>query len=80
MQVRISGDLESFVRQLVADGDYASADQVVAKALAEFARAQIRKDIELGLKSLREGRASVWDVNEAKANLLRRFKRKKKAS
>ena len=80
MHVRIPERLERLVRQLVADGVYSSVDQVVTKALEAFAVAQLRADVELGLKDIREGRVSDWDVNEAKANLLRRWKRKKKAS
>jgi len=76
LRVSISGDLERFVRQLVADGDYKSADKLVAKALTDFAHAHLRKEIELGSK----GPFSDWDVNEEKRRLLRRLNRQKKAT
>jgi Arc/MetJ-type ribon-helix-helix transcriptional regulator len=80
MQVRLSAPLQQFVRQLVADGDFASETQVIAAALKFFAREQLRREIEVGLADIRAGRVSDWDVEEAKRDLLRRVKRKKKPS
>lgn len=81
MQARIPVHLEQLVRQLVADGEYASVDQVVTKALEAFAVVKLKADIEVGLKDLREGHESDWDVEEAKRDLLARLKRnRRKAS
>ena len=80
MQVRLSSRLERYVRQVIAEGRYASAEEVVASALIAQAQRELREDVQLGLKEVRAGRVSEWDVNEAKQELLRRIKRKKKAS
>jgi putative addiction module CopG family antidote len=80
MQVRLSSRLERYVRQVIAEGRYASAEEVVASALIAQAQREVREDVQLGLKEVRAGRVSEWDVNEAKQELLRRIKRKKKAS
>jgi len=80
MRVQLSAQAEAFVRQVVIEGKYASADQVIEAAVRFFADELLRRDIALGLKEVREGRISEWNVEEAKQELLRRMKRKKKAS
>jgi Arc/MetJ-type ribon-helix-helix transcriptional regulator len=80
MQVRLSAKLQELVRQLVADGKYASTDEVIAHAVARLGREELRADLEAGMKDVREGRVVDWSLDEAKQELLRRVRRKKKAS
>jgi putative addiction module CopG family antidote len=76
MQIRLSARAEAFVRQIVIEGRYKSADAVVDDALEQLALQLLRADIREGLK----GKSTPWDVNEVKRALLRRVSRKSKAS
>jgi putative addiction module CopG family antidote len=80
MQVRLSAAVQDFIRESVAEGRYPSADALISKAVKLLAQEELRAEIELGLKDIREGRVSDWDVEEEKQAFLRRLKRKKKAS
>lgn len=81
MQIRLSPAAQRFVRQLVIDEEYGSVDEVVAAALAYFAREKLRQDIAVAAKDIREGRVSDWDLKELERDLLQHVKRsKKKAS
>jgi Arc/MetJ-type ribon-helix-helix transcriptional regulator len=77
MQVRLSAPLQAFVRQLVAEGQFSSTDEVIAAALSTFAKAELKRDVKLGLKDVREGRVSDWDLEEMKRDLLRRVKQRR---
>jgi Arc/MetJ-type ribon-helix-helix transcriptional regulator len=81
MQVRLSPAHQRYVRKKIATGESASATEVVAQALMALRRQdQLRREIDIGLADLRAGRVSDWNVEEAKEELLRRMKRKKKVS
>jgi antitoxin ParD1/3/4 len=63
MHVTLAPDLEKFVQDKVAQGEYASADEMIATSLAilrtdedEEWKASAREKIEQGLISAREGR------------------------
>ena len=80
MQVRLSAKAQAFLRQVVAEGKFESTDEVIEEAVTMFAQELLRRDIDAGLKDIREGRVRDWDVEEVKRDFLRRVKRKKKAS
>src|SRR3954463_4498041 len=81
MQIRLPARQQRFIRQLIVEGQYATADEVIADALAVFAREELRRAVAISDKDVREGRVSDWDAEEAKRDLLNRLKRsKKKAS
>ena len=81
MQIRLPARHQRFIRQLIVEGQYSSADEVIADALAVFAREELRRAAALGDKDVREGRVDDWDIDEMKRDLLNWLKRsKKKAS
>ena len=80
MQVRLPAKLQAFVRQLVVEGEYASTDDVITAALTAFAKQELRRQVEIGLKDEREGRVSDWDIEEIKRDFLRRVKRRQRST
>jgi putative addiction module CopG family antidote len=81
MQVRLSNKLQRFVRQLIAEGQFSTADEVISTALTAFARAELRREAALADKAVRAGDVADWDVNEFKRDLMADLKKnKKKAS
>ena len=81
MQVRLPARHQRFIRQLIIEGQYASADAVIAQALTVFAREELRRAVALGDKAVREGDVEDWDIEEMKRDFLKGLRRnKKKAS
>lgn len=80
MVINLRPELQRFVEQLILERQYATADEVIAAALACFAEAELRREVQKGMDEIRQGLATDWDVNEVKDAFLRRAKTKKKAS
>ena len=80
MEIRLSAEAQAFLRQVVAEGKFETPDAAAEQAIRFYAHELLRRDIEAGLKDLREGRVTEWSVEEVKRDFLRRMKRKKKAS
>lgn len=88
MQIKLPDELEQFVREKMASGKYASIDEVVAEALTVLrnierilpsAQDDLRREIDLGLQDIEEGRVDAWDVEDLKEE-IRHQARGKKAS
>lgn len=67
MSTNIPTDLQAFVSQQVADGAYASTDEVVRDALCVLhdltaRRDQLRADVQLGIDDAAPGLAGPLDV------------------
>jgi antitoxin ParD1/3/4 len=86
MTIKLPSDLDGYVKRAVASGQYASADEVLAHALevlreveayAPQAEAELRREIDLGLQDIAEGRVTDWDVEELKRHIIRNAKSKK---
>jgi putative addiction module CopG family antidote len=83
MTITLKPDLKKFVDKQVRLGRFKSPDAAVAHALKrlrddEQKIAWLRKEIQKGINSLDRGEGTPWDVDEAKARLLRRLKRQHK--
>ena len=79
MKVNLSTGHEQYIRRKIATGKYASADEVVAHAITVFRRVEkmlpsaqddLRREIDLGLRDIEEGRVSDWDPQSLKRELL----------
>jgi antitoxin ParD1/3/4 len=84
MQVKLSKSLEKYVRDRVDSGKYASADDVIKKALVVMknvekilpsAEDDLRREIDIGIREIEEGRGVEWDPEEVKQRIRARLKR-----
>jgi antitoxin ParD1/3/4 len=78
MQVKLSKSLEEYVRDQVDSGKYASADDVIRKALVVMknvekilpsAEDDLRREINIGIRDIEEGRVSDWNPEETKRRI-----------
>jgi antitoxin ParD1/3/4 len=84
MQVKLSKSLEKYVRDQVDSGKYASADDVIRKALVVMknvekilpsAEDDLRREIDIGIRDIEQGRVSDWNPEEMKQRIRARAKR-----
>ncbi len=89
MNVSLPAQLEQYVREKVESGLYSSASEVVREALRllqeherdqEAKLAQLRRDIEEGLRDAREGRLLEFDDAGLEAFMKQVLDRSKRAS
>jgi len=75
MEIKLTAEHERYVREKVKAGVYASADEVIEEALRVLrnvekampgAEDDLRREIDLGLQDVEEGRVGEWDVEEMK--------------
>ncbi len=83
MTISLAPELQSFVNGLVRSGKFQSADAAVAQAVLlmkqrEEKLAWLRREIQIGIDELERGEEEPWDVEEMKAELLRRIRQKMK--
>ena len=74
MNETLPKDVQDFVHQAVANGEYASADDVMIAALRTIRelrqrRESLRQDIAVGVGELDRDEGEVWDVDAIKAEL-----------
>ena len=65
-------DVQDFVQQVIADGQYANEDDVViagVRALRELKQrhAELRQDIQVAVAELNRGEGEPWDADAIKA-------------
>ncbi len=86
MQIALSTEQERYVREKLATGKYSSADEVVAEAfrvlrnvekMLPSAEDDLRREIQLALDDVENGRVSDWNVDELKQRLQQKLKEKK---
>ena len=84
MALKLPPALAKYVAEKVKTGRYASADDVLVEAVRVMknvedavpgAEDDLRREIDLGLQDIEEGRVSDWDVEEMKRELLKRAKK-----
>lgn len=87
MNVSLTPQLEEFVAGKVREGRYQTASEVVREALRllqerEQIRAarleQLRKEVEVGLKDIAEGRIVDMDVDKIKDGIRKRVAQRRK--
>jgi len=71
-------DVQDFVKQALATGDYASEEEVLVagvRALRELTQrhAALRADIQIGIDELDRGEGTSWDGDAIKAELDRQL-------
>jgi antitoxin ParD1/3/4 len=83
--ISLPPDLESFVQAKVQSGGYQTENEVVREALRllrerdrvrEMRRAELRREIELGLEDSRRGDVAELDIEEIKAEGRKKLARK----
>ncbi len=84
MTIKLSKALERFIREKLETGAYASADEVIAHALTVFRKVEhvlpaaqddLRREIDMGLRDIQQGRVSNWDAESLKQELLQRTRK-----
>ena len=75
MAITLSPELQQYVDEKVRSGEFASVDEVFAAAVRVMrnveealpsAEDDLRREIDLGLKDIEEGRVREWDFEELK--------------
>jgi antitoxin ParD1/3/4 len=78
MTIKLSKAHERYIREKLAHGDYTSADEVIAHALTVVRKVEqilpaaqddLRREIDMGLRDIQEGRVSTWDAGSLKRDL-----------
>jgi antitoxin ParD1/3/4 len=86
MPIKLSPDLEQYVSEKLSSGRYTCEDELIVEAIRVMrnvekmlpsAQDDLRREIQLGLDDLDEGRVSEWNVDEMKERLLEKLKAKK---
>ena len=85
MDITLDPSHRRYLSQKVRSGKFKSASEVVKHALNRLKRdeqdlAWLKREIKKGVDSLDNGEATDWDVEEEKARLLRRFRRRRSPS
>jgi putative addiction module CopG family antidote len=84
MTIKLSKSNERYIRQQVASGNYASAEEVIAHALTVFrkvrqtlpaAQEDLRREIDMGLRDIRQGRVTDWNPEWLKRGLLQKARK-----
>jgi antitoxin ParD1/3/4 len=86
MPIKLSPDLEQYVNEKLSSGRYKCEDDLIAEAIRVMrsvdkmlpsAQDDLRREIQLGLDDLDEGRVSDWNVDQMKERLLEKLRAKK---
>jgi len=84
MRIKLSKAHERYIREKLASGAYASEDEVIAHALTVFRKVEhilpaaqddLRREIDLGLRDIQQGRVSNWDAGSLKRELLQKTRK-----
>jgi antitoxin ParD1/3/4 len=84
MTIKLTKANERYIREKLANGEYASASEVMAHALAVFRKFErilpsaaddLRREIDLGLRDIEHGRVSDWNPESLKRELLRKTRK-----
>jgi antitoxin ParD1/3/4 len=86
MNVSLTPKLERWIGKKVKEGKYQTASEVVREALRELAEreqrrelelARLRMRIDLGMEDIRDGRVTLLDVKQIKAEARRELATRK---
>jgi antitoxin ParD1/3/4 len=86
MNVSLTPKLERWIGKKVKEGKYQTASEVVREALRELAEreqrrelelARLRTRIDLGMEDIRDGRVTLLDVKQIKAEARRELATRK---
>jgi Arc/MetJ-type ribon-helix-helix transcriptional regulator len=84
MTIKLSKAEERYVRQLIADGKYATADEAVSNALTVLrkidemlpaASEDLRREIDLGLRDIENSRLINWNAKSLKRELQQKTRK-----
>ncbi|MGD0462585.1 MAG: type II toxin-antitoxin system ParD family antitoxin [Tepidisphaeraceae bacterium] len=84
MTIKLSKANERYIREKLASGRYSSTDEVIAHALAVFrkverilpaAQEDLRREIDIGLRDIEQGRLIDWDAESLKRELLQKTRK-----
>jgi antitoxin ParD1/3/4 len=74
MNESLPSDVQAFVKQAIASGDYASEDEVLAQAVRVLKEVTdrhqaLRGDIQVAIDEIDRGEGKSWNADEIKAEL-----------
>lgn len=80
MSVSLPPDLERFVEQQLAGGEYASENEILAEGLRllrqqKTRRDQLRAEIQIGLDELNRGEGEPLDMDRVREKVAQRLSR-----
>jgi len=84
MTIKLSKAHERYIREQLATGKYTSAEEVIAHALTVFRKVErilpaaqddLRREIDIGLRDIQEGRVLDWDAESVKRELLQKTRK-----
>jgi antitoxin ParD1/3/4 len=84
MTIKLSKTHERFVREKLASGAYSSEDEVVAHALTVLRKVErnlpdaqddLRREIDLGIRDIEQGRTNNWDAGALRRELLQKTRK-----
>jgi antitoxin ParD1/3/4 len=84
MTIKLSKAHERYIREQLATGKYASAEEVIAHALTVFRKVErilpaaqddLRREIDIGLRDIQQGRVLDWDAESVKRVLLQKTRK-----
>jgi antitoxin ParD1/3/4 len=85
MQIKLPPDLDEYVQEKLKSGEYASIEDVFIKAVRVMrnveraipgAQDDLRREIDIGLKDVEEGRVAEWNLEEMQEELRRGFEQR----
>ena len=86
MDITLPRDLDDYVREKLAAGQYGSAAELICEALRTLRKVELavpsaeedlRREIDLGLREIEEGRVVEWDVAAMKRRICQPVQGKK---
>jgi antitoxin ParD1/3/4 len=84
MTIKLTKANERYIREKLASGKHTSASEVIAYALAVLRKVErtlpaaeddLRREIDIGLRDIEQGRVSDWDPESLKRELLRKTRK-----
>lgn len=84
MTIKLSQELDQYVRRKVSAGKYSSPDAVIAHALRVMRRVErmlpsaeddLRRELDAGIRDIEAGRVRDWDPEAMKRELLAKVRK-----
>jgi antitoxin ParD1/3/4 len=84
MTIKLSKAHERYIREMLANGKYTSADEVIAHAITVCRKVErslgtaqddLRREIDQGLRDLQHGRVIDWNPGLLKRELLQKTRK-----
>ena len=78
MSIKLTPELEEFVQQELAAGEYRSAEEVVSEALRLLRKKRefdaLKAEVQIGLDQVARGEVGPWDPEAVQEEIRRRMR------